>query len=116
LTLTSLVLIPAAVFGLWAAVALGYTYSSGTRTGYLQKLSKKGWVCKTWEGEMAMATAPGVSPQMFTFTIRSDSLAEALTSDMGRGRVAISYEEHRGVPTKCFGETPYFVVGYEVIP
>jgi len=115
LTLTGLVLIPAAVFGLWAAVALTYTYSSGTRTGYLQKLSKKGWVCKTWEGEMAMATAPGVSPQMFDFTIRNDSLAEALTSDMGRGRVAVRYEEHRGVPSKCFGETTYFVVGYEVI-
>ena len=64
---------------------------------------------------MAMATAPGVSPQMFDFTIRNDSLAEALTSDMGRGRVSVRYEEHRGVPSKCFGETTYFVVGYEVI-
>ena len=114
-TLAGLVLIPAAIFALWATLALSYTYSSGTRTGYLQKLSRKGWLCKTWEGELAMATAPGVSPQIFTFSIRHDSLATALSADMGRGRVALEYEEHRGVPTRCFGETPYFVTGYRLM-
>ena len=114
-TLAGLVLIPAAIIALWATLALSYTYSSGTRTGYLQKLSRKGWLCKTWEGGLAMATAPGVSPQIFTFSIRHDSLATALSADMGRGRVALEYEEHRGVPTRCFGETPYFVTGYRLI-
>lgn len=125
-TLAGLVLIPSAIFALWATITLSYTYSSGTRTGYLQKLSRKGWLCKTWEGELAMATAPGVSPQIFTFTIRSpsvflgwddagDSLAAALSADMGRGRVSVEYEEHRGVPTSCFGDTPYFVTGYRLM-
>ncbi len=100
---------------IWSAVALSYTYSSGTRTGYVQKLSRKGWLCKTWEGELAMATAPGVSPQIFTFTIRNDSLAAAIELDMGKGRVAVQYDEHRGVPTSCLGDTPYFVVSYRLI-
>ena len=100
---------------IWAVVAMSYTYSSGTRTGYVQKISRKGWLCKTWEGELAMATAPGVSPQIFTFTIRNDSLAAALELDMGKGRVAVQYDEHRGVPTSCLGDTPYFVVSYRRI-
>lgn len=115
LTLLVVLGLPLAGVGVWSAVALRYTYSSGTRTGWVQKLSKKGWVCKTWEGELAMATAPGVSPQIFTFTIRKDSLARALARDMGTGRVAVEYDEHRGVPTSCFGDTPYFVTGYRLV-
>ena len=115
LTLLVLVGLPLTGFALWSAIALSYTYSSGTRTGYVQKISKKGWLCKTWEGEIAMATAPGVSPRIFTFTIRSDSLASALEQDMGKGRVAVQYNEHRGVPTSCFGDTPYFVTSYRLI-
>ncbi len=115
LTLLAVVGMPLVAMGLWAAVALSFTYSTGTRTGYVQKLSKKGWLCKTWEGELAMATAPGVSPQIFTFTIRQDSLALALSADMGKGRVAVQYDEHRGVPTSCFGDTPYFVRSYHLV-
>ncbi|MDH4335198.1 MAG: hypothetical protein OEW24_08085 [Chloroflexota bacterium] len=108
--------IPALAFTIWSGIALSYSYSDGVRTGYLQKLSRKGWLCKTWEGELALATAPGVSPQIFEFSIRDDSLARALTGDMGKGRVSLHYEEHRGVPTSCFGDTPYFVVGFSVLP
>ncbi len=115
LILLTLIGLPIVVLSAWTAIALGYSYSEGTRTGYVQKLSRKGWVCKTWEGELAMATAPGVSPQIFTFSIRDDSLARALTQDMGRGRVAVEYDEHRGIPTSCFGDTPYFVVSYRVV-
>lgn len=110
-----LVALPVVGIFLWSVIALSYSYSEGSRTGYVQKLSKKGWVCKTWEGELAMATAPGVSPQIFEFSVRDDSLAAALTADMGLGRVALQYEEHRGVPTSCFGDTPYFVVSYRRI-
>lgn len=115
--LTLLVLLGLPVLGVtaWSLIALSYTYSTGTRTGYVQKLSRKGWLCKTWEGELAMATAPGVSPQIFTFTIRDDSTARALTMDMGKGRVAVEYSEHRGVPTSCFGDTPYFVTAYRIV-
>lgn len=115
LTILALILVPLLGMSIWAGVALSYSYSSGTRTGYVQKLSLKGWLCKTWEGELAMATAPGVSPQIFEFTIRDDSLAAAMTVDMGKGRVSLTYDEHRGVPTTCFGETPYFVKSYRLM-
>jgi hypothetical protein len=113
--IVALIAVPLLGMTIWAGAALSYSYSSGTRTGYVQKLSRKGWLCKTWEGELAMATAPGVPPQIFVFTIRDDSVAEALTADMGRGRVSLQYDEHRGVPTTCFGETPHFVVSYRLV-
>lgn len=99
---------PVAILTIWAAITLNYTYSSGDRAGYIQKLSKKGWICKTWEGELAMATMPGTMPQIFSFSIRSDSIASIIQKNMGK-RVSLEYEEHRGVPTNCFGETQYFV-------
>jgi len=105
----SLVLLPILIFALWAWVTLGYSYAEGDRAGQLQKLSKKGWLCKTWEGELAMAPYPGsVAPQIFPFTVRSDSIAALMQKDLGR-RVSITYQEHRGVPSSCFGDTGYFV-------
>jgi hypothetical protein len=89
-------------------VTLNYAYSAGDRAGFVQKLSKKGWICKTWEGELAMANLPGTMPQIFAFSVRNDSIAALIQRDMGK-RVSLTYEEHRGVPTKCFGETPYYV-------
>lgn len=115
LTILTLLGLPLLVVTVWAGVALSYTYSTGVRTGYVQKLSKKGWLCKTWEGELAMATAPGVSPEIFQFSVRSDSLASAMIEEMGEGRLALTYDEHRGVPTSCFGDTPYFVVSYKKV-
>ena len=111
----SLILIPILIFALWSWVTLGYVYASGERAGYVQKLSKKGWLCKTWEGELAMVNLPGsVTPQIFHFTVPSDSIAEILEKDMGK-RVSLTYEEHRGVPTTCFGETGYFVKNVRVL-
>lgn len=116
LLLVSLVLVPALVFTIWAGVALSYSYSSGERVGYVQKLSRKGWLCKTWEGELQMSNIPGSAPMLFQFTVRSDSLARAIEAVAGR-RVALHYEQHVGVPTTCFGETEYFVTGFrEVVP
>jgi hypothetical protein len=110
-----IVLLPVLVFALWAWVTLGYVYSTGNRSGYVQKLSKKGWLCKTWEGELAMAPLPGtMTPQIFAFTVRSDSVAALLEKDLGR-RVTITYNEHRGIPTNCFGETGYFVTDVRTV-
>ena len=108
IALLVLLLIPAVIIALWIWVALGYTYASGERAGYIQKISKKGWVCKTWEGELAMANLPGTMPQIFGFTVRSDSIANLLEKNIGK-QVSITYEQHRGIPTTCFGETEYFV-------
>jgi hypothetical protein len=103
-----IVLIPAVVVALWIWVAMGYTYASGDRAGYVQKISKKGWLCKTWEGELAMANLPGTMPQIFSFTVRNDSVANVLEQTIGK-QVSVTYEQHRGLPTTCFGETEYFI-------
>ncbi len=105
-----LVLVPAVIISLWIWVSLGYTYSSGERAGYVQKISKKGWICKTWEGELAMANLPGTMPQIFAFTVRNDSIAKVIEQNAGK-QVSLTYDQHRGVPTSCFGETEYFVTG-----
>ena len=110
IALLILLLVPMVIITLWIWIALGYTYASGERAGYIQKISKKGWLCKTWEGELAMANLPGTMPQIFTFTVRNDSVAHVLEQNAGK-QVSLTYEQHRGVPTSCFGETEYFVTG-----
>ena len=44
------------VLAAWTLFTLNWSYSEGERAGYVQKLSERGWICKTWEGEMAMVT------------------------------------------------------------
>jgi len=110
ITLGILVLLPALVFTLWAGVTLNYTYSSGERAGFLQKVSKRGWLCKTWEGELQLSAIPGSMPEKFEFTTRSDSIA-ALLNKMNGQRVVLDYKQHKGIPGTCFGETEYFIVG-----
>ena len=105
-----LLLIPVVIVALWVWVSLGYTYSTGERAGYVQKISKKGWLCKTWEGEIAMANLPGTMPQIFSFTVRNDSIAHVIEQNAGK-QLSLTYQQHRGVPTTCFGETEYFVTG-----
>ena len=113
--LLAIIVLPVVIFALWSWVTLGYVYSTGERAGYVQKLSKKGWLCKTWEGELAMVNLPGsVTPQIFNFTVRSDSIASILEQDLGK-RVSLTYEQHRGVPSSCFGETEYFVSNVRIV-
>jgi hypothetical protein len=106
-----------ALVGLFAAyvwATLAISYSSGERAGYVQKLSKKGWVCKTWEGELAMVSMPGTAPEIFHFSVRADAIADKLNQSLGK-RVAITYQQHKGVPTNCFGESEYFVTDVKVV-
>lgn len=89
-------------------VMLHLSYSEGERAGYLQKFSKRGWVCKTWEGEMLLTSMPGAIPEKFEFSVRDNSIAQQLMAATGK-RVLLSYEQHKGVPSQCFGETEYFI-------
>ena len=98
------------VFALWTWLTLTWTYADGERAGYVQKLSKKGWICKTWEGEMAMVTMPGTVAEKFYFTVPDDEVANQINTSVGE-RVALHYEEHKWIPFSCFGETGYFVTG-----
>lgn len=101
--------LPILIISLWATIALHYTYSTGYRAGYLQKFSKRGWLCKTWEGELQITAIPGATPEIFLFSTRSDSIAAVLSQLSGK-RVTVEYEQHKGVPTSCFGDTEYFAV------
>jgi hypothetical protein len=98
-----------ALFALYIWLALTWSFSTGERVGYIQKLSRSGWICKTWEGEMAMVTMPGAIPDKFLFSIREDKVANRINQLAGK-RVALVYEQHKGLPTSCFGDTEYFIV------
>jgi hypothetical protein len=108
-----IIAVPILAIGAWVGSARSFVYSSGERTGYVQKMSHRGWMCKTWEGELAMAPVPGSQPTMFDFTIRDDSIAKALELAAGH-QVTLTYDQHKGIPTTCFGETEYFVRAFRV--
>jgi hypothetical protein len=99
-----LVLLVAAYFWL----ALQWSYSSGERAGWVQKFSKKGWICKTWEGELALVSLPGSAVEKFYFTVHDEAVARDVSAATGK-RVTLHYEEKVGLPTSCFGETRHFV-------
>jgi hypothetical protein len=95
----------------WSWFALSWAYSEGERAGVLQKFSTKGWVCKTYEGELAQYVVGGVAPQIWYFSTRDEKLAQQLSAVVGE-QIRLHYTEHRGLPTSCFAETPYFAEGF----
>jgi hypothetical protein len=99
---------------LWTLATLTFSYSDGDRIGYVQKFSHRGWVCRTWEGELAMTPVPGATPVIFPFTVRDDDVAKRLKDAEGK-RIALHYKEKRGVPSSCFGETNYFISDFRVL-
>jgi len=105
LTLLAIVVLLAAG---WVWVALNWSYSDGERAGYVQKLSRKGWLCKTWEGEIAMVTMPGAIPDKFEFSVRDDAVAQRINELSGK-RVVLHYRQYKFIPSSCFGETEYFI-------
>ncbi len=107
----NIVIVAAILFSLCALYlwfAFTWSYSTGERAGYVQKFSKSGWVCKTWEGELSMISLPGQVPEKFYFTVRNDTVAEKINQSLGK-KIALNYDQYKGLPTSCFGNTEYFV-------
>lgn len=104
----AILLVPLLFLVLYTVIMLNYAYSSGTKAGYLQRIESRGWFCKTDEGELLITSAPGVPAETWAFSVRDDSIAQELLSRVGQ-RVVVRYEEHRGLPTRCFGATSFFV-------
>lgn len=102
-----------ALAALYLFAAYSFSYSTGERAGYVQKFSKKGWLCKTWEGELAMANLPGAMPEKFAFTLHDDAVAAEINRSMGQ-RVTLTYQQKVGLPS-CFGDTPYWVTHVRAI-
>jgi len=109
-----LVALAVVVTVLWTWFSLSWAYSEGERAGVLQKFSEKGWVCKTFEGELALYVVGGVAPQIWYFSTRDEKVAKQLSSAVGE-QIRLHYTEHRGVPTSCFAETPYFAESFTVV-
>ncbi|RFO95402.1 hypothetical protein DIC66_18760 [Rhodoferax lacus] len=105
----------AVLFTLYTLAALNWSYSAGERAGFMQKLSHKGFVCKTWEGELQLVALPGSMPEKFLFSVRDEAVAQRINATMGK-RVALTYQQHIGIPTSCFGETEYFVTEVKELP
>ncbi len=111
----SLIGVLIAMFALYTWFTLSWSYSEGERAGYLQKFSKKGWICKTWEGELLLSSMPGAIPERFAFSVRDDEIAKALMAATGK-RVVLTYAQHKGVPSSCFGESEHFIEKVAVGP
>ena len=112
--LATLLLVPLLLFGIYTFFVVSWSYSDGERAGTLQKFSRKGWLCKTWEGELALYVVGGVAPQIWYFTVRDESIVRNMSNAVGQ-KVQVHYSEHRGVPTDCFGDTPYWVDQIKVV-
>lgn len=109
-----LVVLPALLFALYTWASLSWVYSTGERAGFVQKFSLKGYVCKTWEGEIVLVTMPGTQAEKFLFTVQDPAVAKKVNDSMGL-RVKLVYDEHKGIPSSCFGETAYFVKELKVL-
>ncbi|CAH1904324.1 6-phosphogluconate dehydrogenase [Candidatus Nitrotoga sp. HW29] len=107
----NIVIVAAILFALSALYlwfAFTWSYSTGEQAGYIQKFSKTGWVCKTWEGELSMMSLPGQVPEKFHFTVRNNTVAEKINQNLGK-KIALNYDQYKGLPTSCFGNTEFFV-------
>ncbi len=108
IAILGLVVLIALIFSAYTWIALSWSYSTGERAGLMQKISRKGWLCKTWEGELLLTSMPGAIPEKFEFSVRDDVLANQLVEHTGQ-RLVLTYAQHKGVPSSCFGDTEYFV-------
>lgn len=113
-TLGVFVTVVVLLFAAYMALVLNWSYSTGERAGFLQKISEKGWICKTWEGELTLVSIPGTTPEKFLFSVRDPEAYKAINAAIGT-KVAITYEQHKGLPTTCFGETEYFAVAVKPV-
>lgn len=114
LILAGIVVVPILVATLYTALVLNWSYSDGDRSGMLYKFSRKGWICKTWEGELNI-TPGAASPTIWPFTVRDQAVAKQINEALG-SKVVLHYSEHVGIPTTCFGDTRYYVNAVRVVP
>ncbi|MFV1921571.1 MAG: hypothetical protein ACMZ63_03025 [Methylotenera sp.] len=112
--LLAFLIVPIGLFALYTWAVLSWSYSSGERAGYVQKLSQKGFLCKTYEGELILVSMPGTQAEKFYFTVKDPIIAQKINETVGK-RVRLTYEQHIGVPTSCFGETSYYVNDVKVV-
>jgi len=83
------------------------SYSKGERTGVLIKISHKGNIFKTNEGEMWLSCRQMTNPEKFYFSVKSDSITAQL-KNLQDQCVQLSYTQYRAsLPWR--GDTKYIV-------
>jgi len=110
----SIILIPLLLFVIYTFFTLHWVYSSGERVGFVQKISEKGFICKTYEGEQVLVTVPGTQAEKFFFTAKNEAIYNKINETNGQ-RVRLIYKQHKWIPTSCFGDTEYFVYDVKVL-
>jgi len=110
----SIILIPLLLFVIYTFFTLHWVYSSGERVGFVQKISEKGFICKTYEGEQVLVTVPGTQAEKFFFTAKNEAVYNKINETNGQ-RVRLIYKQHKWIPTSCFGDTEYFVYDVKVL-
>jgi len=110
------------VIGILIMVFLHYAnYSTGFRAGVPIKLSQKGYIIKTWEGEMNIGglttSAEGVIPTSWEFTVSrsGDDVREAINNAMVGGKRVKLYYHEKYARLFWRGDTKYFVYKVEEI-
>ena len=94
---------------------LDVAYSEGQRAGYVQMLSRGAVsMCKNWEGQMTLVSAPGTMADKFQFTVSSESVASKIKATLGQP-VALHYRQHKLPRGLCFGDSQYLVTDVRVI-
>ena len=109
-----LILILLVLFVAYTFTTLHWVYSSGERVGFVQKISEKGFICKTYEGEQVLVTVPGTQAEKFFFTAKNEAVYNKINETNGQ-RVRLLYKQHKWIPTSCFGDTEYFVYDVKVL-
>ncbi|MFW5432540.1 MAG: hypothetical protein ACKE5M_03425 [Methylophilaceae bacterium] len=107
-------LVPLILLVAYTFFTLHWVYSSGERVGFVQKVSQKGFVCKTYEGEQVLVTVPGTQAEKFFFTAKNEAVYDKINETNGQ-RVRLLYKQHKWIPTSCFGDTEYFVYDVKVL-
>ncbi len=109
-----LLFIPILLAVIYTFFTLHWVYSAGERVGFVQKISQKGFICKTYEGEQVLVTVPGTQAEKFFFTAKNKAVFDKINATNGQ-RVRLLYKQHKWIPTSCFGDTEYFVYDVKVL-
>lgn len=107
-------LLPLMLFVGYTFFTLHWVYSAGERAGFVQKISEKGFACKTYEGELVLVTIPGTQAEKFFFTAKNKAIYDRINETIGQ-RVRLMYKQHKWIPSSCFGDTEYFVYDVQLL-